>query len=299
MQPVATSVSSLSVTGPVDYVSDGEQVLAIANGHELLSAVTGTGCMSSAVTGCFLAVTRDRPPVEAAAEALAAFGVGGRGRRARREGTRLVPRRPLRRAGCARSRDARRPGPDLVKLHALVDELETARLAVEGGATVIQWRLKDVPRVDVVERGRATRSLCARHGVTFIVNDDVDAALMLGADGVHLGRSDDGSARAKEHGLVLGLSASSVEEARAAAGDADYIGAGPVWETPSKLDADPAIGLDGLREICAAVDVPVVAIGGIDATNAADCIRAGAAGVAVVRAARDAATVRAAIDAAL
>jgi thiamine-phosphate pyrophosphorylase len=186
-----------------------------------------------------------------------------------------------------------------VKLHALVDELETARLAVEGGATVIQWRLKDVPRVDVVERGRATRSLCARHGVTFIVNDDVDAALMLGADGVHLGRSDEGSARAKEHGLVLGLSASSVEEARACAGEADYIGAGPVWDTPSKADADPAIGLDGLREICAAVDVPVVAIGGIDVSNAADCIRAGATGVAVIRAARAAAKVRAAIDAAL
>jgi thiamine-phosphate pyrophosphorylase len=186
-----------------------------------------------------------------------------------------------------------------VKLHALVDELETARLAVEGGATVIQWRLKDVPRVDVVERGRATRSLCARHGVTFVVNDDVDAALMLGADGVHLGRSDGGSARAKEHGLVLGLSASSVEEARACAGEADYIGAGPVWDTPSKTDADPAIGLGGLRELCAAVDVPVVAIGGVDATNAADCIRAGAAGVAVIRAARAAATVRAALDAAL
>jgi thiamine-phosphate pyrophosphorylase len=186
-----------------------------------------------------------------------------------------------------------------VKLHALVGELETARLAVEGGATVIQWRLKDVPRVDVVERGRATRSLCARHGVTFVVNDDVDAALMLGADGVHLGRSDEGAARAKEHGLLLGLSASSVDEARACGGDADYIGAGPVWDTPSKTDADPAIGLDGLRDICAAVDVPVVAIGGIDASNAADCIRAGAAGVAVIRAARAAATVRAAIDAAL
>jgi thiamine-phosphate pyrophosphorylase len=186
-----------------------------------------------------------------------------------------------------------------VKLHALVDELETARLAVEGGATVIQWRLKDVPRVDVVERGRATRSLCARHGVTFIVNDDVDAALMLGADGVHLGRSDEGSTRAKEHGLLLGLSASGVEEARARAGEADYIGAGPVWDTPSKTDADPAIGLDSLREICAAVDVPVVAIGGVDAANAADCIRAGAAGVAVIRAARAAAMVRAAIDAAL
>ncbi|MGZ4257913.1 MAG: thiamine phosphate synthase, partial [Gaiellaceae bacterium] len=73
----------------------------------------------------------------------------------------------------------------------------------------------------------------------------------------------------------------------------------PVWATPSKPDADPPIGLDGLAEICAAVSVPVVAIGGVDASNAAECIRAGAAGVAVVRAARDAAAVRAAIDAAL
>jgi thiamine-phosphate pyrophosphorylase len=182
-----------------------------------------------------------------------------------------------------------------VKLHALVDELETARIAVEGGATVVQWRLKDVPTLDVVERGRATRSLCARHGVTFVVNDDVEAALMLGAEGVHLGRTDAGAARAKEQGLLLGLSASSVDEAQAAT-LADYVGAGPVWATPSKTDADPPIGLDGLRSMCDAVSVPVVAIGGIDATNAADCIRAGAAGVAVIRATRDAAALRRKID---
>jgi thiamine-phosphate pyrophosphorylase len=186
-----------------------------------------------------------------------------------------------------------------VKLHVLVDDLETARLAVEGGATLVQWRLKNAPRVDVVERGRATRSLCARHGVPFVVNDDVEAALMLGADGVHFGRTDEGAARAKEHGLLLGLSATSLEEARAAAGQADYVGAGPVWDTPSKADADPAIGLDGLREICRAITIPVVAIGGIDAGNAAECIHAGAAGIAVIRAARDAARLRAAIDAAL
>jgi thiamine-phosphate pyrophosphorylase len=186
-----------------------------------------------------------------------------------------------------------------VKLHVIVDELETARIAVERGATVVQWRLKDVPRVDVVERGRATRSLCARHGVPFVVNDDVEAALMLGADGVHLGRDDQGVETAKEHGLMLGLSATNPAEARAAESRADYIGAGPVWATPSKPDADPPIGLDGLREICAGVSTPVVAIGGIDALNAADCIRAGAAGVAVIRAARDAAALRRAIDAAL
>lgn len=186
-----------------------------------------------------------------------------------------------------------------MRLHALVADLDTARAAAEGGATVIQWRLKDVPTLEVVERGRSTRSLCARHGVTFVVNDDVEAALMLGADGVHLGRSDEGAERAKEQGLLVGLSAASLEEAQAAAGLADYVGAGPVWATPSKPDADPPIGLDGLRELCASVGVAVVAIGGIDASNAADCIRAGAAGIAVIRAARDAAALRAAIDAAL
>jgi thiamine-phosphate pyrophosphorylase len=186
-----------------------------------------------------------------------------------------------------------------MKVHALVDELETARIAVEGGATVVQWRLKEVPRVDVVERGRATRSMCARYGVTFVVNDDVEAALMLGADGVHLGRDDEGAGRAREHGLLLGLSAASLDAARDADGACDYIGVGPVWATPSKPDADPPIGLDSLREICAEVATPVVAIGGIDATNAAECIRAGAAGVAVIRAARDAARLRASIDAAV
>jgi thiamine-phosphate pyrophosphorylase len=186
-----------------------------------------------------------------------------------------------------------------MKLHAIVDELETARLAVEGGATVVQWRLKEVPRVDIVERGRATRSLCARHGVTFIVNDDVEAALMLGAEGVHLGRSDEGAARAREHGLMLGLSAASASEARDADDNCDYVGVGPVWATPSKPDADPPIGLEGLKEICTVVSTPVVAIGGIDASNAADCIRAGAAGVAVIRAAREASALRQAIDAAL
>jgi thiamine-phosphate pyrophosphorylase len=183
-----------------------------------------------------------------------------------------------------------------VRLHAIVEDLETAQAAVEGGATVVQLRLKGAGTDEVVEAGRPFRELPA----TFVVNDDVGAAISLGADGVHLGRDDSGAERALEAGLLLGLSASSVEEARAVEGrGAAYIGAGPVWETPSKRDADPAIGLAGLAEICVAVEVPVVAIGGIDASNAGDCIRAGAAGVAVIRAARDAAALRAEIDAAL
>jgi thiamine-phosphate pyrophosphorylase len=183
-----------------------------------------------------------------------------------------------------------------MRLHAIVEDLETARIAVAGGATVVQLRLKGAPTREIVEKGVPFRELPA----TFIVNDDVQAAIGLAADGVHLGRSDEGAELALAAGLVLGLSASTVEEAiEAEQQGASYIGAGPVWATPSKTDAAPATGLDGLAAICTAVSVPVVAMGGVDAANAGDCIRAGASGVAVIRAAREARALREAIDAAL
>jgi thiamine-phosphate pyrophosphorylase len=172
-----------------------------------------------------------------------------------------------------------------MRLHAIVTDLESARAAVEGGATVVQLRLKEAPTEDVIAVGKPFRNLDA----TFVVNDDVEAAVALGADGVHLGRDDPGAEVAVAKGLLLGTSAASVAEAKAGeALGAAYVGAGPVWDTPTKTDADPAIGLDGLAEICDAVSVPVIAIGGIDAGNARDCIEAGAFGVAVVRAAADA-----------
>jgi len=182
-----------------------------------------------------------------------------------------------------------------MRVHAIVEDLEGARAAVGAGATVVQLRRKGATTLELVEAGRGFGELAA----TFVVNDDVEAAARLGADGVHLGREDPGAERAVEAGLLLGISAASLGEARGGeARGAGYVGAGPVWATPSKADADPPIGLEGLAAISAAVSVPVVAIGGIDASNAADCIRAGAAGVAVVRAAGDR-RVRAAVDAAL
>ena len=175
-----------------------------------------------------------------------------------------------------------------MRLHALVEDLETARAAVEGGATVIQLRVKDASTRDLVEVGRPLRELDAM----FIVNDDVEAAIQLEADGVHLGRDDDGAERALGAGLKLGVSAWDVGQAIAGARlGAAYIGAGPIWETPSKPDA--------LAGIVDAVDIPVIAIGGIDTTNAGACIAAGAAGVAVIRAARDARALRGVIDEAL
>ena len=132
-----------------------------------------------------------------------------------------------------------------------------------------------------------------------VVNDDVDAALALGC-GVHLGQNDPGAERAAAAGLLLGISARTRREAAVAEyAGASYVGAGPIWPTPSKPDAGEPIGLDGLREVCLAVSVPVVAIGGIDSTNAAECIRAGASGVAVIRAVAELRAVREAVDAAL
>jgi thiamine-phosphate diphosphorylase len=167
-----------------------------------------------------------------------------------------------------------------VRVHALVADLETARRAVVAGATVVQLRLKGSTE-EVIAAGRGFRAL----GTPFVVNDDVGAALELGADGVHLGRADRGAERARARGLLLGRSATTFEEAVEA--DADYLGVGPVWATPSKQDAAPPLGLVELERICRAVTVPVIAIGGVDSSNAADCIRAGAAGVAVIRAATD------------
>jgi len=183
-----------------------------------------------------------------------------------------------------------------MKLHALVSDLETARTAVEGGATVIQLRLKDASTEEVIERGTPIRLLAEQMNVTFVVNDDVQAALALLADGVHLGRDDEGLDVALEAGLMVGRSAATPEEASQAETEgAGYIGAGPIWATPSKPDADAPIGLDGLRAISRAVAVPVIAIGGIEPSNARDCIDAGAFGIAVVRAATRMAELRAAL----
>jgi thiamine-phosphate pyrophosphorylase len=186
-----------------------------------------------------------------------------------------------------------------MKLHAIVSDLTTAESAVAGGATVLQLRLKGTSTDEIVAEGAEYRQLCSEASVLFVVNDDVNAAARLGADGVHLGQEDAGADEARRLGLMLGLSAVSVGEAvDAERRGADYLGVGAVWASPTKPDAAP-IGLERLARIVKAVSIPVVAIGGIDETNAAACMAAGAAGVAVVRAAANARALRGAIDAAL
>src|SRR3954454_9573295 len=115
-----------------------------------------------------------------------------------------------------------------MRVHAIVSDLEGARWAVTAGATVVQLRIKDAPTEEILRRGRGLREL----GVTSVVNDDVEAAIQLHADGDHLGQSDAGAERARRTGLLLGDSASALAHAVAVHGD--YLGAMPVWQTPSK-----------------------------------------------------------------
>jgi thiamine-phosphate pyrophosphorylase len=164
---------------------------------------------------------------------------------------------------------------------------EAVEEAVSGGVTMVQLREKTAPGREFYRLAVMMRRLTKRLGVPLIINDRADIALASGADGVHLGQTDlpvEAARRIMGSGII-GVSAGNAEEAEAAwKGGADYIGAGAVYPTPSKADAGTSIGLETLREICDAVEIPVMAIGGICAENAPDVIRCGASGIAVISA---------------
>ena len=165
---------------------------------------------------------------------------------------------------------------------------EVVEAALRGGVTVVQYREKSAGTRAMIEEARELRKLCAAAGVPFIVNDRVDVALAVDADGVHVGQDDMPAALARRligDKKILGVSAGKAEEARRAVADgADYIGASPVFATPTKPDAPPAMGAEGLRRLAGAVSVPVVAIGGMNVENAQSIMAAGASGIAVVSA---------------
>ncbi len=166
--------------------------------------------------------------------------------------------------------------------------LELVQAALRGGATVVQLRMKDGPTREMLALGRALHEATRAAGVPLIVNDRLDVALALDAEGVHLGQDDLPAHLARPligPDRLLGVSVETVEQAEQALRDgADYLGAGDLFGTPSKPDAGPPIGLAALRAIVHAVPLPVVGIGGITLENAAAVIEAGAAGVAVISA---------------
>ena len=161
------------------------------------------------------------------------------------------------------------------------------RESLDGGVTMLQLREKTLEEGAFLEEARALQALCRERHVPFIVNDNVDIARAMGADGVHVGQSDMAAKRARAllgPDKILGVSAHNAAEALAAQADgADYLGCGAAFVTGTKLDAHP-VTAETMRAVTAAVNIPVVAIGGIDAANLLQLQGRGLAGVAVVSA---------------
>lgn len=165
--------------------------------------------------------------------------------------------------------------------------LEQIESALKGGATLVQLREKELPRLDYIREAAQATALCHRYGVPLIVNDSLEVALKSGADGVHVGIEDQPVAEIRRQagkGFLIGATAKTVEQARAAqAAGADYLGVGAVFPSPTKKKAI-RITTGQLREICASVSIPCVAIGGISRENLPALAGGGMDGFALVSA---------------
>jgi len=182
------------------------------------------------------------------------------------------------------------------KLHVLTDtvlqsrfsHLELARMAIDGGADTIQFRQKNGSTREMIEIARKLKEMCAEAGVTFIVNDRVDVAIASSADGAHLGQDDFPLALARKlmgEDAIIGGSAVTLDDAQGCLREgADYVGFGPVYPTSSKSDASSPTGIEKMKKAIETVPLPFIAIGGIDAQNVPEVMRAGAYGIAVISA---------------
>ena len=164
---------------------------------------------------------------------------------------------------------------------------EQVECAIRGGVTCLQLREKELDSGSFFEEAEKIKLLCNKSNVPLIVNDNVEIAVKCGADGVHIGQEDMAAAEVRRiigKDMILGVSAQTVEQAKKAEQDgADYLGVGAVFPTSTKLDAAD-VPYDTLKEICAAVKIPVVAIGGIKRENIKMLSGSGISGIAVVSA---------------
>ena len=165
--------------------------------------------------------------------------------------------------------------------------LKTIEEAIKGGVSVVQIREKTADTLDFYNLALKVKEITTKYNVPLIINDRVDIALAIDADGVHVGQSDmpcDVTRRLIGEDKILGISAATVDEAKKAEKDgADYIGTGAVFPTATKDDA-PSVTKDELKEVVKSINIPVVAIGGINLDNAHQLVDTGIAGLSVVSA---------------
>lgn len=184
---------------------------------------------------------------------------------------------------------------DSMKLYAVTDSMwlngrtlaECVKEALDGGATFMQIREKELPYDEFVALAKEVKEVCDNYNVPYVVNDEVQIAKEIDADGVHIGQSDEELTTARKilgPDKIIGVSAQTVEQAiLAEKNGADYLGVGSIFSTSTKLDADD-VSLDTLRQICEAVSIPVVAIGGISLYNIPELKDSKCHGAAVVSA---------------
>ena len=173
-------------------------------------------------------------------------------------------------------------------LQKVFSHIELTKLALDGGADTIQFRAKTGSVQDMINSAEQMKILCSKAGVPLIINDRVDVALAVGADGVHLGQDDFPIPLARKllgPDAIIGGSAGDIDEALKCLSDgADYIGSGPVYDTNSKPDAGEAIGVKNIRLITKKIFLPIIAIGGVTDMNIIELLDAGVHGVAVISA---------------
>lgn len=180
--------------------------------------------------------------------------------------------------------------------------LDVVKAALEGGLRLVQLREKDLSGKELFDLAKEVRELTDRYGAKLLINDRVDIAIVVGADGVHLGQKSilaaDARLAFKKVGMpsIIGVSTHSLEEALQAQSDGvDFITFGPIYLTPSKASYGEPLGIDKLREVTKAVDIPIYALGGVKKGNIGEVLKAGAYGVAMISVITAAADVKEAI----
>lgn len=311
----------IAATGKYDLVSDGDRCFVISNGNELMEKVCGTGCMISGMLGAFAACSREKK-LEAVAACISAMGIAGE--RAVKKlndglensiqssknfvqtffGNSTLREKIIDELFCMTDDILKREAKyemqnsQLSKklcLYAVTDRhwlkneslASVVEKAIKGGTTFVQLREKNCSDEEFLQLAREVKVVCKKYNVPFVINDNVEIAKIVGADGVHVGQSDMNAANVRKiigDDAILGVSVQTVGQALIAEKQgADYLGVGAVFKTNSKDDAD-FVTHETLKAICDAVKIPVVAIGGINQSNVSELDGSGICGVSVISA---------------
>ncbi|MCT4631484.1 MAG: hydroxyethylthiazole kinase [Firmicutes bacterium] len=299
IKKVAKTVgSTIAVTGAIDIITDGKRVTLIKNGHENMSKITGTGCMTGGILGACCGAEGDY--YKAAVQGVALMGMAGEYAAAKAVSvgslrTHLIDGLDLVSKGIEKVEANYEPNDAYLGLYLVTDEswkkgealFEDIEKSIEAGVTCVQYRKKSSIGDEEVNDAKKIKEIALKHDIPFIVNDHIALASEIKADGIHIGQGDTNLLKAREvvgKDMLIGVSVSNIEEAKLAEKNgADYLGVGAIFQTSSKDDAN-SVSIEMLKNIINSVEIPVVAIGGIGKNNIEELTNSKVSGVAVISA---------------